>query len=604
MVDTKDKPHGLLPMNTDKKPNILSYFAKEALRHKKLVIPIIIILPMTVILERYVTPLLVGYVLNHIQANDITLQSAWWVIVLFFSIELMSQVVGYRLVLWMMWTVQVRGEAHLYRQSYDKLSRHSLSFYSDTFTGSLVSKVNRFTSAYMEFINTATYQVLILLTVLVATIVGLFFLIWQYALFLLVLTIIYIITTFIGTRFIRERFKARSQAYNDISGKLSDSISNMMAVKTDAKESDERSLLNVSVDNMVEKEFLARSGMIRITSVYSFITTLMKVGALVAAIWSVQAGFGNAAVIYISLTYTFNLISELFSLSGLLRSYYQITGDAADTLAIIEQPLAVVNKTNRKLKINKTDISFENISFTHPDNEPGQAVDALFNDFSLHIKGNQKVGLVGASGSGKSTLLKLLMRFYDVDQGKILISEQAIDRVTQESLHANIAYVPQEPLLFHRTILENISYSQPNATLAQIKKAAQQANALEFIEKLPKGFETLVGERGVKLSGGQRQRVAIARALLKDAPILILDEATSALDSESEKLIQDALQKLMKNRTSIVIAHRLSTIAKLDRIVVLDGGKIVEDGKHDELLIKKGTYAKLWAHQSGGFIEE
>lgn len=586
-------------------PNILSFFAKEAWRYKKLVIPIIIILPITVILERYITPLLVGYVLNHIQASDITLQNSWWVIALFFSIELVSQVVGYRAVLWMMWTVQVKGEAHLYRLSFDKLSRHSLSFYSDTFTGSLVSKVNRFTSAYMEFVNTATYKALILVTVMVATIVGLFFLIWQYALVLLILTIAFIVSAFFGTRFMRVRFKARSQAYTDISGKLSDSISNMMAVKTDAKEDDERELLNVSVDSMVEKEFFARKGMVTVTTGYSFITSLMKLGALIAAIWSVQAGFGNAAIIYITLTYTFNLIAEMSSVNGLLRSYYQITGDAADTLAIIQQPLSVIDNTNDKLLITHPTITFDDVAFTHPDNNTDvDSTDALFSSFSLTIKADQKIGLVGASGSGKSTLLKLLMRFYDVDKGTITIDGQNIEQVTQKSLHENIAYVPQEPLLFHRTVMENIAYSKPGATIAEIHNAARQANALEFIEKLPKGFDTLVGERGVKLSGGQRQRVAIARALLKDAPILILDEATSALDSESEKLIQDALQKLMKNRTSIVIAHRLSTIAKLDRVIVLSDGVIAEEGTHQHLLAKKGTYAKLWAHQSGGFVEE
>jgi ATP-binding cassette subfamily B protein len=586
------------------KPNILAFFAKEAWRYKKLVIAIIIILPVTVVLERYITPLLVGYVLNHLQADDISLQNSWWVITLFFAIELISQVAGYRVVLWMMWTVQVKGEANLYRQAYDKLSRHSLSFYSDTFTGSLVSKVGRFTSAYMEFVNTATYQVLVLLTVVLATIIGLFFLIWQYAIVLLILTILFIIAAFFGTRFMRQRFKERSQAYTEISGKLSDSISNMMAVKTDAKEDDERKLLNVSIENMVDKESFARKGMVRVTSIYSFITTLMKVGALIAAIWSVQAGFGSAAIIYISLTYTFNLIGEIFNVNGLLRSYYQITGDTADTLAIIQQPIAVMDKTSKKLVVNKPDISFENVSFTHPDNDPETSVDPLFRDFSLHIKTNQKIGLVGASGSGKSTLLKLLMRFYDIDAGKILIGGQAIDRVTQQGLHENIAYVPQEPLLFHRSVLENISYSRPSATLKEVRKAAEQANALEFIEKLPKGFDTLVGERGVKLSGGQRQRIAIARAILKNAPILILDEATSALDSESEHLIQEALSQLMKGRTSIVIAHRLSTIAKLDRVIVLDDGAIVEEGTHEELLRKKGAYAKLWARQSGGFIEE
>lgn len=587
------------------KPNILSYFAKEAWRYKKLVLAIVTILPVTIILERYITPLLVGYVLNNLQTGEVSLANFWWVIVLFFSIEIVSRVIGSRAVLWMMWSVQVKGQARLYQESFDKLSRHSLSFYTNTFAGSLVSKVNRFTSAYMDFVNTATYQAIALITVIVSTIVGLSFFIWQYAIVLLFLTIAFIVTSYFGTRFMRKRFKARAQSYNDISGKLSDSVSNMMAVKTDAKEDDERDLLNVSVNNMVDKEFYARQGMVRITTVYSFITTLMKVGALIAAIWSVQAGFGNAALIYISLTYTFVLIAEMSSVSNLLRSYYQITGDAADTLAIIQQPVAVVDKTNRKLRIKKPTIAFDSVSFSHPDNDPEDStVQSLFQDFSLQIKAHEKIGLVGTSGSGKSTLLKLLLRFYDLDKGKILVDGQAIDRVTQASLHDNIAYVPQEPLLFHRTILENISYSRPGATIQEVHKAAEQANALEFIKKLPKGFDTLVGERGVKLSGGQRQRVAIARAILKNAPILVLDEATSALDSESEKLIQDALQKLMKNRTSIVIAHRLSTIANLDRVIVLSDGAIAEEGTHEQLLAKRGTYAKLWAHQSGGFLEE
>ncbi|OYW42452.1 hypothetical protein B7Z28_01505 [Candidatus Saccharibacteria bacterium 32-45-3] len=228
----------------------------------------------------------------------------------------------------------------------------------------------------------------------------------------------------------------------------------------------------------------------------------------------------------------------------------------------------------------------------------------MFKQFNLSIPAGQRVGLVGQSGSGKTTLTKLLLRFSDIQKGAITIDDQAIETVTQSSLRKAIAYVPQEPMLFHRTLEENIKYGNPDANREQVIEAAKRAHALEFIEKLPEGLDTLVGERGIKLSGGQRQRIAIARAILKDAPILVLDEATSALDSESEKLIQQAFTELMKDRTSIVIAHRLSTIAKLDRIIVMDNGAIIEDGTHDELLAKKGQYAKLWAHQSGGFIEE
>ncbi|HPD99403.1 MAG TPA: ATP-binding cassette domain-containing protein, partial [Candidatus Saccharibacteria bacterium] len=226
----------------------------------------------------------------------------------------------------------------------------------------------------------------------------------------------------------------------------------------------------------------------------------------------------------------------------------------------------------------------------------------LFTDFNVSMKAGQKVGLVGPSGGGKSTITKLLLRMMDVTSGEISIDGQNITDVAQDELRNVIAYVPQEPILFHRTLKENIAYGHPQATQQQIIAAAKAAHADEFIALLPKGYDTLVGERGVKLSGGQRQRVAIARAMLKNAPILLLDEATSALDSDNEQLIQKALWSLMNNRTAIVIAHRLSTIQKMDRILVIDNGIIIEDGTHETLLQQNGLYASLWAHQSGGFV--
>ncbi len=298
------------------------------------------------------------------------------------------------------------------------------------------------------------------------------------------------------------------------------------------------------------------------------------------------------------ITYTFNLLLEMSNINTTIRAIYQISGDTEEILSIMKTPIGVSDTSKKPLTIRHGAVSIDAISFSHEDGKP------LFKDLSITIPAGQKVGIVGVSGSGKTTLTKLLLRLIEPSKGTIKIDGQDITQVNQKSVHDAIAYVPQEPLLFHRSLKENIHYSRPSATDSEIQSAAEKAQAIQFIDLLKDGFDTLVGERGVKLSGGQRQRIAIARAILKDAPVLILDEATSALDSESEQLIQTALEELMQGRTSIVIAHRLSTIAKLDRIIVMEDGKIIEDGTHNSLLKKKGQYAKLWGHQSGGFIEE
>jgi ATP-binding cassette subfamily B protein len=242
-------------------------------------------------------------------------------------------------------------------------------------------------------------------------------------------------------------------------------------------------------------------------------------------------------------------------------------------------------------------VELSDVSFRYSSSQP-----PLFNRLSLKIPPGGKVGLVGRSGGGKTTLTRLLLRFSDVDDGELLVGGQPIHRIPQAALRKSISYVPQDPSMFHRSIADNIRVGRPGATDEDVKRAARLAHAAEFIEALPAGYGTLVGERGVKLSGGQRQRVAIARAILKDAPILVLDEATSSLDSESEALIQDALWTLLTGRTAIVIAHRLSTVKRMDELIILDAGKIAERGTHEELLARGGIYSVLWAHQSGGFL--
>jgi ATP-binding cassette subfamily B protein len=241
-------------------------------------------------------------------------------------------------------------------------------------------------------------------------------------------------------------------------------------------------------------------------------------------------------------------------------------------------------------------VAFQGVHFAYPAAAP------LFDGLALRVGAGERVGLVGRSGGGKTTLTRLLLRQMDVQEGAVLVGGQDVTRLAQADLRSQVAYVPQDPAMFHRSLYDNIAYGRPAATPEQVHAAAEAAHVLDFAARLPEGLGTLVGERGVKLSGGQRQRVAVARAVLRDAPILVLDEATSALDSESEALVQEAIWRLMAGRTALVVAHRLSTVAQLDRLVVLDAGRVVESGTHQQLLAADGAYARLWARQSGGFL--
>ena len=557
---------------------------------------------LTLVVTIFVGPLIIAQLLSVIQHNQLhDSKNLWTLIALYGVSELWSSVIGWRLVLYLVWTFETAMQRDLYARCFSKLTNQTLFFHSNKFGGSLVSQTNKLVGAVESFWETIIWSVLPLVVSLVGSIIILSTLLWQYALFLLIFSIVFSIVVYYGSKPMAKLTKKEAKASNKLNGQLADVISNVLAVKSSGAESTEQKFFTKTVNSWRDSSLDVMRGLLKVSTIYSSINMVIKIGAIAFAVYAAQNNLVSVASVYLIITYTSSVTRELWNMNGIMRNYNRIIGNANDMVEILQTPTTLIDKSSSKLEVTSGEISMDKITFTH---DEGQG-DTLFHDFSLDIKPGEKIGLVGASGSGKTTLTKLLLRFADIDSGKITIDGQDISEVTQASLRAKIAYVPQEPLLFHRSVRENIAYGRPDATDAEIEEAAKKAGAYDFIVGLKDGFDTMVGERGIKLSGGQRQRVAIARAILKDAPILVLDEATSALDSESEALIQKSLETLMKNRTSIVIAHRLSTIAKLDRIIVLKNGKIVEDGSHDELINKKrGVYAKLWARQSGGFIEE
>ncbi len=592
-IDLKNKPNS---------KEIFRLFWKTSVPYKHRRNLAIFFAMLTLVVTIFVGPLIIAQLLSIIQHNQLhDSKNLWTLIALYGASELWSSVIGWRLVLYLAWTFETAMQRDLYAQCFSKLTNQTLFFHSNKFGGSLVSQTNKLVGAVESFWDTIIWSVLPLVVSLVGSIIVLSTLLWQYALFLLIFSIVFSLVVYYGSKPMAKLTKKEAKSSNKLNGQLADVISNVLAVKSSGAEATEQKFFTKTVNSWRDSSLDVMRGFLKVSTIYSSINMVIKIGAIAFAVYAAQNDLVSVASVYLIITYTGSVAHELWNMNGIMRNYNRIIGNANDMVEILQTPTTLIDKSSSKLEVTSGEISMDKITFTH---DEGQG-DTLFHDFSLDIKPGEKIGLVGASGSGKTTLTKLLLRFADIDSGKITIDGQDISEVTQASLRAKIAYVPQEPLLFHRSVRENIAYGRPDATDAEIEEAAKKAGAYDFIVGLKDGFDTMVGERGIKLSGGQRQRVAIARAILKDAPILVLDEATSALDSESEALIQKSLETLMENRTSIVIAHRLSTIAKLDRIIVLKDGKIVEDGSHDELINKKrGVYAKLWARQSGGFIEE
>ena len=487
--------------------------------------------------------------------------------------------------------------------AFDRLERHSYAFFSNTFTGTLVAKVRRYINAFETMHDQFVFAVWMngLRLIFGLAVLSYFSLPLGIVLFTWLVLYIGITALFVKKKLKKDLLTA--EANSRTTGVLSDAITNMLNVKMFASHSRELSYFTDATD--VEEKRRRDAGYFQNTQFLfqGYFIALFEFAGMFAAAHLWLNGSISAGTIILMQIYIFTSFDVVWNIGRNSAKVMKALAEAKEMVDIFERPVAVDDPQNpEKCKISKGKIEIKNISFLYEEGEEKRT--KVFKKLSLNILAGEKVGLVGPSGAGKTTITKLLLRFADIQGGKILIDGQDISRITQSDLRSRIAYVPQDPILFHRTLRENISYSNPDASEEKIIDAAKRSRAHEFIKSFSRGYDTYVGERGVKLSGGERQRVAIARAMLKDAPVLILDEATSSLDSISEQHIQEAFDELMKGRTTLVVAHRLSTIQKMDRIIVFDKGAIDEDGTHKELIAKKGLYYRLWKQQSHGFMGE
>ncbi len=574
-------------------------YAAQVRARPALAIPALILPGVANALIVYVPPLIIARLLATFARDEqLSAREVAPYIVAFAGVWLLGEGI-WRIALLLITRIEIRAMESLSIEAMNELLRKDLSFFHDNFAGSLTKRV----VGYARRFETAFDALCLDLSASVLPLVFASVVLWSYSPLLMVVLIGMLLATLAAVLpLIRRRQRLvdqREEASNLAAGHVADSITNAEAVRAFAREPHEARIHARNVGDLATKTLRSWDyHNLRIDTISAPLHVLTNTLGIVVAL-AVSSGTGaSLEAVFITFSYYTAATRVVWEFNRIYRNLESALTDAAQfTELLLDPPRVVDAPATETFAVAHSGVELKNVTFRYSRSQP-----LLFDRFSLAIEPGTKVGLVGRSGGGKTTLTRLLLRFVDVDEGQILIGGQPIDQVPQAALRESIAYVPQDPSMFHRTIADNIGFGRLEATDADVRRAAHLAHAAEFIETLPDGYRTLVGERGVKLSGGQRQRIAIARAILKDAPILILDEATSSLDSESESLIQDALWTLMANRTAIVIAHRLSTVRRMDRLVVLERGRIVEHGSHDVLLERGGIYATLWTHQAGGFL--
>jgi ATP-binding cassette, subfamily B, bacterial len=553
------------------------------------------------ILTFYAPPLVIAKLLARFARNETLTAAQLAPYVLTFAALWAGGQICWRVAVALIIRLEVRGLQALYGETMDELLAKDLAFFQDNYAGSLTKRALGFSRRFEDVFDVLVFQ--IAPTVLPLGFVGV--VLWQYSPWLIVVLLAMLSITVAAVLPMIRRGQSlvdvREAASNAMAGHLADSISNAEVVRAFAREADEAAIHDRNVREYGAKTMRSWDYQnLRIDLITSPMFVITNALGLTIALATRGTSGASLEAVFITFSYYATATRVMWEFNRVYRNLEGALTDAAQFADLLLDPPVVTDAT-APVPFTPRDhgIVLRNVSFRYSGTQP-----LLFDSLSLEIPSGAKYGLVGRSGGGKTTITRLLLRFSDVESGRILIGGIPIDTVPQTALRRSIAYVPQDPSMFHRSVADNIRVGRPGASDRDVRRAAELAHATEFIEALPAGYDTLVGERGVKLSGGQRQRIAIARAILKDAPILILDEATSALDSESEASIQDALLTLLKGRTAIVIAHRLSTVRRMDELIILDRGTIAERGSHEALLGRGGLYAGLWAHQSGGFLGE
>jgi len=492
----------------------------------------------------------------------------------------------------------VRQNANAAEILYTHTVQHSHSYFSDNFAGSVSNKIAHASDGSSEMLNSVLFDVMrhstsIVVAGILLAIVNIYLALGFFG----VVCIVLIINYFLAQKR-RPLVELYSESTSFLRGQIIDVLTNIQATRQYTNVlSEERTIFSYIADR-AKKDKRQWHYSQHINVINNIFALTLSALVMTGTYYLLKMGLATAGDVIVVMMASFSSSYSMLSIGEIfnrLMRYFGETQEGLDGIVIDHEIIDTVGAT--ELVTSGGEIIWKDVVFTFGKNK-------VFDEFNLTIKAGERVGLVGPSGAGKTTFVSLLLRQHDIQGGAILIDCQNIATVTQDSLRSRVGIVPQEPMLFHRSIKDNIAYGKENATLTEIITVAKKAQAHEFISALPEKYNTLVGERGVKLSGGQKQRVAIARAMLKDAPILILDEATSALDSESEVAIQKALHELMNGKTVVAIAHRLSTLREMDRILVLENGKVVEDGTHSELSVAGGTYQRLWKHQAGGFLQE